>query len=415
MSRLRLFVIRDGLRSYAPLFLLALMAFFLSVQDGRATLLTFAWDEVDGAAGYKLYYGKASRHYTRAVDVGNVSEYTLDVAEGPAYYFALVAYDSSRLESDFSEEVVYDGEPCSYAISPVSTFIGSQGGTGSVTVTAPARCPWSASSGASWIRIVSGGAGKGSKKVAYYVQSNTGPSRFAASTIAGQVFTLTQDTAGYFVAASADTGGSIAPAGKVAVPSGSDLTFIVTSGAGYKIGSVFVDGRSLGAIDSYTFAGVNSNHSIRAVFAPLLYHLTIAATGSGRGGVSTRPAGTLFRAGTTVSVTARPSANSFFAGWSGACSGDGPLCRVAIAGDTSVSARFGRLYRITASHGPGGSISPDGPLKVREGETFSFTITPKSGYRVLDVMVDGVSIGPVTSYTFTGVTADHSITARFGK
>ena len=43
----------------------------------------------------------------------------------------------------------------------------------------------------------------------------------------------------------------------------------------------------------------------------------------------------------------------------------------------------------------------------------AFTITPTAGYHVADVPVDGVSVGAVTAYTFTAVTADHTITASF--
>lgn len=42
-----------------------------------------------------------------------------------------------------------------------------------------------------------------------------------------------------------------------------------------------------------------------------------------------------------------------------------------------------------------------------------FTITPDAGYQVADVLVDGASVGAVTSYTFSVVTADHSIEACF--
>ena len=43
----------------------------------------------------------------------------------------------------------------------------------------------------------------------------------------------------------------------------------------------------------------------------------------------------------------------------------------------------------------------------------TFTITADAHYHVADVTVDGVSIGAVTSYTFTNVTADHTIDATF--
>lgn len=116
-----------------------------------------------------------------------------------------------------------------------------------------------------------------------------------------------------------------------------------------------------------------------------------------------------------MTITAKPSSNSFFNGWSGACSGSYPVCWLVMANDATVEAEFGRTYKMTASHGPNGSISPEGSFNAPEGTNLSFAITAKSGYRVYDVHVDGVSVGAVGSYTFRGIQENHSIAARFGK
>jgi hypothetical protein len=50
---------------------------------------------------------------------------------------------------------------------------------------------------------------------------------------------------------------------------------------------------------------------------------------------------------------------------------------------------------------------------VNNGANRSFTINPSSSYHVTDVIVDGGSVGAQTSYTFTNVTADHTISASF--
>jgi hypothetical protein len=68
---------------------------------------------------------------------------------------------------------------------------------------------------------------------------------------------------------------------------------------------------------------------------------------------------------------------------------------------------------ITASAGANGSISPVGSVVVRNGHPATFTITPNTGYHVQDVLVDGASVGAPTSYTFLGVTANHTIAASF--
>jgi hypothetical protein len=70
-------------------------------------------------------------------------------------------------------------------------------------------------------------------------------------------------------------------------------------------------------------------------------------------------------------------------------------------------------YTIKASASAGGTISPEGNVSVRQGTSRTFTITPSRGYVLSSVTVDGVSVGPVTTYTFTGVSTDHTIHASF--
>ena len=72
-------------------------------------------------------------------------------------------------------------------------------------------------------------------------------------------------------------------------------------------------------------------------------------------------------------------------------------------------------YTIKATAGASGSISPTGWTSVREGWDQTFTITPDKGYAVAKVLVDGKSVGAVTSYTFKNVTKDHTIEAVFMK
>jgi hypothetical protein len=70
-------------------------------------------------------------------------------------------------------------------------------------------------------------------------------------------------------------------------------------------------------------------------------------------------------------------------------------------------------YTITASADAHGSISPSGTVVVDSGANQQFLITADPHYHIADVLVDGSSIGAVTSYTFTNVTAAHTISASF--
>jgi hypothetical protein len=85
-----------------------------------------------------------------------------------------------------------------------------------------------------------------------------------------------------------------------------------------------------------------------------------------------------------------------------------------VQSDHSIFVSFAiRNFTISASAGANGVISPSGSLSVSYGGSQTFAISPVSGYNVADVLVDGASVGAVTSYTFTNITAEHTITATF--
>ena len=71
----------------------------------------------------------------------------------------------------------------------------------------------------------------------------------------------------YTIKATAGTGGSISPNGNVSVREGSDRTFTITPDKGYAVANVKIDGRSIGAVKSYTFENVRRNHTIEVSFA----------------------------------------------------------------------------------------------------------------------------------------------------
>ncbi|MEA2014151.1 MAG: C25 family cysteine peptidase, partial [Thermodesulfobacteriota bacterium] len=152
------------------------------------------------------------------------------------------------------------------------------------------------------------------------------------------------DAGTFTITADAGANGTITPSGDVTVNKGANQTFTITPDSGYKVADVTVDGASIGAVTSYTFSNVTANHTIEATFV--------------------KDAGT---------------------------------------------------FTITADAGANGTIAPSGDVTVNQGASQTFTITPDSGYKVGDVTVDGASIGAVTSYTFSNVTANHTIEALFAK
>ena len=69
------------------------------------------------------------------------------------------------------------------------------------------------------------------------------------------------------ITATAGDNGRITPTGDVAVPKGESKTFTITPDSGYHIKDVLVDGKSVGAVGTYTFENVVDNHTIHATFA----------------------------------------------------------------------------------------------------------------------------------------------------
>ena len=82
----------------------------------------------------------------------------------------------------------------------------------------------------------------------------------------------------------------------------------------------------------------------------------------------------------------------------------------------TISATFAQAadFMIQASSGTGGVITPSGSVVVQPGDSQVFAMTPDSGYHVADVLIDGASVGAVTSYEFTNVQEDHTIAASYG-
>jgi hypothetical protein len=71
------------------------------------------------------------------------------------------------------------------------------------------------------------------------------------------------------------------------------------------------------------------------------------------------------------------------------------------------------IYLIKVSAGDNGAITPFGDIYVKSGTDKAFTIAADEGYEISDVLIDGLSIGAVTEYTFENVTADHTISVSF--
>lgn len=179
------------------------------------------------------------------------------------------------------------------------------------------------------------------------------------------------------------------------------------------------------AVAAYNSAGAESEYSNEVSKTMDIEHsiLTISKTGMGSGVVTGNGincgsvCSASYNTGAIVSLSAVADAGSTFVGLSGGgCNGVG-LCVITMNDATAVTAAFNRNianYLIAATvNGSGGSISPSGTSTVSSGGSKRFTVTPRRGYRIAGVTVDGRSVGSVSSYTFTNVTANHTISASF--
>lgn len=128
-----------------------------------------------------------------------------------------------------------------------------------------------------------------------------------------------------------------------------------------------------------------------------------------------------YRFGEAVNISAKPAAGFIFQGWT--------VNNQVISRDYNYRIdKVDRDYNFTAvfikegivTHNmvagvatTGGTISPSGTTVVGHGTNLTYTITPKSGFAILAVAVDGVQVGPVSTYTFKDIKGDHAIAAAF--
>jgi|GEM_PF-1952623 len=85
------------------------------------------------------------------------------------------------------------------------------------------------------------------------------------------------------------------------------------------------------------------------------------------------------------------------------------------SGSSGTKKNDAKKYVIVSTAGTGGSINPSGNKTVTEGESIIYTITADKGYYISDVLVDGKSVGALSSYTFSSLSSSHTIKAEFAE
>ena len=231
---------------------------------------------------------------------------------------------------------------------------------------------------------------------------------------ANHTLTATFAQYNYTVTTTAGTGGSVSPAGTTTVTYGESLTVTITPDECYHTDSVWVDGVFSGAIAEYTFSSITADHTLSATFVRDSYTITATA---GEGGSISMEGISEVLCGDNWSCTITPDE-----GWyidyltvdGELQSAQGSWSFTGIQANHTLAATFAQYsYTITTTAGTGGNVSPVGATNATYGENLTVTITPDECYHTDSVFVDGVYSGAIAEYTFSGITADHDLSATF--
>ncbi len=153
------------------------------------------------------------------------------------------------------------GGACNFTIAPTAQNFNASGGSGSVNVTAPNGCLWTAAADDSWITITSGASGAGAGAVNYSVAANTSASpRAGTLTIAGQTFTVAQlggSNCAFTIAPTSQNFTASGGNGSVNVTTQSGCGWNASSNAGWIVLTSGASGAGAGVVN-YTVAANNT-------------------------------------------------------------------------------------------------------------------------------------------------------------
>lgn len=217
----------------------------------------------------------------------------------------------------------------------------------------------------------------------------------------------------YTLTITATSGGTTSPVpGSYVYDEGTSVQVTAFPNVNYKFVHWELDGSYNGTANP-TSVVMNSNHTLKAVFAMITYTLTISATSGG----TTNPApGTyVYDSGSSVDVTAAPSANYFFDHWvlDGSNAGSASPITVLMNSNHTLQAVFSLInYTLTITATSGGTTTPaPGAYVHASGSSVGVTALPNTNYKFVRWELDGSNVtgNPIT-VTMDG---NHSLKAVF--
>jgi hypothetical protein len=197
---------------------------------------------------------------------------------------------------------------------------------------------------------------------------------------------------------------------------GSSKLFTVTANTGYHITDITLDNLSQGASASFTINNITQPHTIVANFAVNTYNVNVTQTSNGQ--ISPRTSTINYGDTQTFSIT--PDEGYYITN----ITANGKSIPVnstsgqtyqfgSVTANGSLTASFAiKKFTIQVTQAANGTITP-GTKTVSYNDSQTFTITPQSGCHIVDVLVNGISIGPVSSYVAQNIQKATTISAVF--
>jgi hypothetical protein len=318
---------------------------------------------------------------------------------------AVTTYAFTNVTSNHTIAAIFEANP-SYIITAGAGANGALSASGNVSVLGGTNRTFTITANAGYrvVDVTVDGTSVGPLNVYTFV--NIAGNHTISATFTLKLF--------YAITASAGQNGSISSTGTISVPEFTNQIYTIVPDAGYRVADILVDGVSAGARTSYTFYNVQTSHTISATFTLDVYTVTAAADVNG----SITPSGAItVNNGDSQIYTIAP--NQGYQVLSVIVDGvnKGAITNYTftnITANHTINSYFKvTTYTITASAAAGGSVSPLGTATVNIGASQTYAITPTAGYHIMDVLIDGVSVGAVATYAFTNVTVNHTITATF--
>lgn len=218
------------------------------------------------------------------------------------------------------------------------------------------------------------------------------------------------------VQASPENGGSVYGNGEV--KEGGYVVISASPNDGFTFGGWLLNNNRVSQDARYVVDNIRGDAAYVAEFKPVDCRVTVNVNDSNAG---TATESRTVKYGEGVTLEAFPKEGYQFDGWTengNIVSRNSRMQIDKIAGDRTFTAVFKKKeaqnYTITATvTSANGTITPEGKTTVKEGTAVLYTITPKKGYDIRMVYVDGAEVGKTSSFNFSDVRGDHTISADF--